>query len=177
MLRPLSSNNIQNCSMRWARIQIPVREISLCKTEIVMAICSMEIILRKFPLIGAITNNIHRHHSKNNTFDLDSFTLRGQEGKVILDRKKWIFEAMHEKGTTWYSLASLVPAALLLCSEPIYIIKTKSNFLTKQINVADLSTGSMSLYSYCLRTKGFLGQWTPLLMEWGKAGKWSAKPS
>lgn len=67
--------------MRRARIQIPLKDISPCKAEIVMAIYSMAIILRKFPLIGAITDNIHRHRSKYNTFDLDSFTLKGQEGK------------------------------------------------------------------------------------------------
>lgn len=67
--------------MKRARMQIPVKETSPCKTEIVMAIYSMATLLRKFPLIGAITNNIHRHQSKNNTFDLDNFTLKGQEGK------------------------------------------------------------------------------------------------
>lgn len=77
------------------------KEISPCKTEMVMTIYSNATILRKFPLIGAITDNIHRHQSKNNTFDLDSCTLKGQEGKKkILGRTKWIFEAVHEKGTT-----------------------------------------------------------------------------
>lgn len=52
-----------------------------------MAIYSTEIILRKFPLIGAITKNVHRLQSKNNTFDLDNFTLRGQEGKNIRQDK------------------------------------------------------------------------------------------
>lgn len=67
--------------MGQARIPVPVKEISPCETEIVMAIYSMAIILRKFPLIGAIANNTYRHQSKNNAFDLDSFTLKGQEGK------------------------------------------------------------------------------------------------
>lgn len=82
MPRPLSSNNIWGCSMRRARIQTPKKEISPCKTEMVMTIYSHAVILRKFPLIGANTDNIHRHQSKNNTFDPDSCTLKGQEGKI-----------------------------------------------------------------------------------------------
>jgi len=53
-------------------------------------------------------------------------------------------------------------APCLLCCEVIYIIKTKKNFLTKQINGADLSAGSVSLNSYRLSIKCFLGQWTTL---------------
>lgn len=55
-------------------------------------------------------------------------------------------------------MAFLTHALCLLCSEPIYTIKTKSNMLTKLINAADLPTGSVSLYSSCLKTRGFLGQ-------------------
>lgn len=44
--RPLSSTNIRGSSVRQARTQIPMKEISSCKTKIMMSIYSMAIILR-----------------------------------------------------------------------------------------------------------------------------------
>lgn len=66
-----------------------------------IAIYPMTRVHRKSPLTGGITDNIHRHQSKNNTSELDSFTLKSQEGKKkkVLVRTKCIFEAVHEKGT------------------------------------------------------------------------------
>lgn len=72
--------------MSRVRTQIPAKEISPCEMEIVTAIHSMAITLGEFPLIGAITNSIHGHQSKNNTFDLNSFTSKGQEGKIGQDK-------------------------------------------------------------------------------------------
>lgn len=68
--------------MRKERIQIQVKEITSWKTEIAMAIYLMAIILTEVQLTGRTIDKTDRHQPKRNTSEMDSFILKGQEGKI-----------------------------------------------------------------------------------------------